>query len=44
MLITRETDYALRMLRVLLDEEKHSAAEMAETELIPMQFAYQILR
>ena len=23
MLITRETDYALRMLRVLLDEEKH---------------------
>ncbi len=44
MLITREADYALRMLRVLLDEEKHSAAEMAETELIPMQFAYQILR
>ena len=44
MLITRETDYALRMLRVLLDEEKHSAAEMAETELIPVQFAYQILR
>ena len=35
---------ALRMLRVLLDGEKHSAAEMAETELIPMQFAYQILR
>ena len=44
MLITRETDYALRMLRVLLDGEKHSAAEMSETELIPMQFAYQILR
>ena len=44
MLITREMDYALRMLRVLLDGEKHSAAEMAETELIPMQFAYQILR
>lgn len=44
MLITRETDYALRMLRVLLDGEKHSAAEMAETELIPVQFAYQILR
>ena len=32
------------LLRLLLDEEKHSAAEMAETELIPMQFAYQILR
>ena len=38
MLITRETDYALRMLRVLLDGEKHSAAEMAETELIPLAF------
>ena len=39
MIITKETDYAMRILRVLLDEEKHSAAEMAETELIPMQFA-----
>ena len=44
MIITKETDYAMRILRVLLDGEKHSAAEMAETELIPVQFAYQILR
>ena len=44
MIITKETDYAMRILRVLLDGEKHSVAEMAETELIPMQFAYQILR
>ena len=44
MIITKETDYALRILRVLLDGEKHSVAEMSETELIPMQFAYQILR
>lgn len=44
MIITKETDYALRILRVLLDGEKHSVAEMSETELIPNQFAYQILR
>ena len=44
MIITKETDYALRILRVLLDREKHSVAEMSETELIPNQFAYQILR
>ena len=43
MIITKETDYALRILRVLLDGEKHSVAEMSETELIPTQFAYQIL-
>ena len=28
MIITKETDYALRILRVLLDGEKHSVAEM----------------
>ena len=39
MIITKETDYALRILRVLLDGEKHSVAEMSETELIPTQFA-----
>lgn len=44
MIITKETDYALRILRVLLDGEKHLVAEMSETELIPNQFAYQILR
>ena len=44
MIITKETDYALRILRVLLDGEKHSVAEMSETEFIPNQFAYQILR
>lgn len=44
MIITKETDYALRILRVLLDGEKHSVAGMSETELIPNQFAYQILR
>ena len=42
MIITKETDYAMRILRVLLDGEKHSVAEMSKTELIPTQFAYQI--
>ena len=41
MIITKETDYAMRILRVLLDGEKHSVAEMSKTELIPTQFAYQ---
>lgn len=44
MIITKETDYAMRILRVLLDGEKHSVAEISKTELIPTQFAYQILR
>ena len=37
MIITKETDYALRILRVLLDGEKHSVAEMSETEPPPGQ-------
>ena len=32
MIITKETDYALRILRVLLDGEKHSVAEMSEVD------------
>ena len=42
--IDKEHYPQLRILRVLLDGEKHSVAEMSETELIPTQFAYQILR
>lgn len=44
MLITRETDYALRVLRALLDGEQHTVGEMAERELIPQQFAYKIVK
>lgn len=44
MIITMETDYALRILRALLDGEKHTAVEIAAEELIPQNFAYQILR
>ena len=44
MLITRETDYALRVLRALLDGEQHTVGEMADRELIPRQFGYKIVK
>lgn len=44
MVITRETDYALRILRALLDGELHAAGEIAQTELLPQAFAYKILK
>ena len=44
MLITRETDYALRILRTLQNEKQLTAAEIAKEEQIPQQFAYKILK
>ncbi|MGN8738676.1 RrF2 family transcriptional regulator [Bilifractor sp. HCP3S3_D3] len=44
MLITRETDYALRILRALADGERHNVKELCESEAVPLQFAYKILR
>lgn len=44
MLITKETDYALRILRALAGGERLSAAHLAEHEQIPQQFAYKILK
>ena len=44
MLITKETDYALRILRALADEERTTAAKLAQGEQIPQQFAYKILK
>lgn len=44
MLITRESDYALRILRALLDGQQHTVGEMADRELVPQQFAYKILK
>ena len=43
-MITRETDYALRLLRTLKDGERRTAAEAAERELVPQSFAYKILK
>lgn len=44
MLITRETDYALRILRTLLSGESYTVGELAERESLPQKFAYKILK
>ena len=44
MLITRETDYALRILQALLDGEKKSVGDLSKEEMIPQQFAYKIIK
>ena len=44
MIITRETDYALRILRVLLDGELHTVGQISQDELLPQSFAYKILK
>ena len=44
MLITKETDYALRILRALFSGTKMPVAKIAEQESIPSQFAYKILK
>lgn len=44
MLITKETDYALRILRALADEERVTAPQLSQAEQIPQQFAYKILK
>ncbi len=44
MIITKETDYAIRIMRKLSDGGKHTLVDISENEMIPKQFAYQILR
>ena len=44
MLITRETDYALRILRCLQDGQLRSIPKICQEEQIPKQFAYKILK
>ncbi len=43
MIISRESDYAIRILRVVADGEKHVVKDMCESEKIPKQFAYKII-
>ena len=43
LLITKETDYALRILRSLSKGGRISSSEICTQELIPQQFAYKIL-
>ena len=44
MLITRRSDYALRIIRVLKDGDVHNVRERCEKEDIPRAFTYKILR
>lgn len=44
MIITREVDYALRLLRSLSSGEKMSVRELCDREQIPQQFTYKIIR
>jgi Rrf2 family protein len=44
MLITREADYALRILRTLSGGEQLKTAEICERERLPQQFVYKILK
>ncbi len=44
MLINRETDYALRMIRALFIHNKLNVKQICEIENIPSQFTYKILK
>lgn len=44
MLLTNESDYSLRIIRALADGEKQTVKAISETELIPFNFAYKILK
>lgn len=44
MLLTRENDYAIRMMRSMKDGAKHTVKDMCREEEIPEAFAYKILR
>ena len=44
MLVTRETDYAIRALRALSDGAKKTLSEICKEEVMPQQFGYKILK
>ena len=44
MLITRECDYAVRVIRALTGEERLSVNDICEREAITAPFAYKILK
>ena len=44
MLITRETDYALRILRALRDGHLHTTSQLSDEELLPQSFTYKLLK
>ena len=42
MIITRETDYAIRILRSLADLQLKNIREISDEQMVPRQFAYKI--
>ena len=44
MMITRESDYAIRILRALKNGEQQTIEQICQRELVPRQFAYKILK
>ncbi|MCI1951577.1 MAG: Rrf2 family transcriptional regulator [Clostridiales bacterium] len=44
LLITKETDYALRILRALAKSNRLTTTELSTNEQIPQNFAYKILK
>ncbi|MFR3754149.1 MAG: hypothetical protein ACLTW9_21235 [Enterocloster sp.] len=44
MMITRESDYAIRIIRALKDGELLPLEQICQRELVPKQFAYKILK
>lgn len=44
MIITRRSDYAIRILRALKDGKIHNVREICDEEEIPKAFAYKIIR
>ena len=43
-LITRETDVALRVLRALSEGEQLTAGDISEQQMVPKPFAYKIIK
>lgn len=44
MIITRESDYAIRIIRAISDGEKMTVSQICKRESIPKPFAYKILK
>lgn len=44
MFMNRKTDYALRIIRALTDQKRHTASDLAGNEQIPLAFTYKILK
>lgn len=44
LIITRETDYALRVLRAISDKELHNVKEITDSQMLPQAFTYKIIK